>query len=106
MVTERGTDPVVSEPAYRARRPVTDRTTALRLLIRLEDASTAGYARVLGVTGTVEVRRSAVGWLVDSSVRAQRWRARVSAAASMPPLPGLTAPAAEASPGATATPPP
>jgi len=104
LVTGRGATPVVADPAYRSRRPVTDRTTALRLLVRLEDASTVGYVRVLGATSEVGVRRSAVGWLVDTSVRAQRWRARLSAAATMPPLPGLTAPTAAPSPGTPATP--
>jgi hypothetical protein len=86
--------PAAALPAYRPKRPVVARVSAIALAAALEEDCSAAYVRVLGGTDDRVLRRSAAGWLADSATRDQLWRARLGAGAlaAAPPLPGLAPP--------------
>jgi hypothetical protein len=94
LVTDQGAQPVAPPPAYRPRAPINDRPGALRLAVLLESDCAAAYIDVIGATSAAVLRRSAVGWLTDSTVRRQAWSIALGprAVAVIPPLPGLTEP--------------
>jgi hypothetical protein len=94
LIRDRNAQPVAAPPAYRPRQPLTNRSAALRLAVRLEDDCAAAYTGILGMTDTASLRRSAVGWLTDAVVRDQTWRTALGrrTLAMTPPLPGLTLP--------------
>ncbi|MDX6286836.1 MAG: hypothetical protein QOG53_2321 [Frankiales bacterium] len=94
MVRDLKAAPVVPPPAYRPRTPVTSRSSALRLAVLLEDDGAAASIGVIGATDLAATRRTAVGWLTDSTVRGQAWRTALGAAAvaATPALPGLVEP--------------
>lgn len=67
-------EPVEAEGSYELPFPVSDPESALRLAIQLEDGAATGWHFVLGATGTVQLRRSALTALTESAVQATRWR--------------------------------
>jgi hypothetical protein len=81
--------PPAAPAAYALPFPVTDRTSALKLAVELEDGTARSWHDVLGAT-TGDDRSLALSSLTDCAVRATRWRR----AASMSPLtlafPGTT----------------
>jgi hypothetical protein len=93
LIRDRHAQPVTAPPAYRPRAAVRGRTAAFRLAVQLEEDAVSAYVAVLAQTDVVAVRRAAVGWLSDATVRAQSWRTRQgpAVAAAAPPLPGLVA---------------
>jgi hypothetical protein len=104
MVSDLHAQPVVPPPAYRPRAPITGRTAALQLAVSLESDGVAAYIAIIGATTVASIRRSALGWLTDATVRGQAWSIAVGprAVARIPPLPGL----AEPTPPPTGTPSP
>jgi hypothetical protein len=103
LIRDNGGTPVAALPAYRPRTPVTDRRSALRLAVAMEEDCAAAYVGVLGTSEGQGLRRSAAAWLADAAVRDQQWRVRLGAAAlgAMPPLPGLVLPVPSPFPSAT-----
>jgi len=67
------TQPPAAPAGYQLPFPVTDRATALRLAIRVEDGVAQAWRPVLAVTRTAE-RATALAALTDAAVRATRWR--------------------------------
>jgi hypothetical protein len=65
--------PSPAEPAYETPFPVTDRPSALRLLIAAEDATARAWRGVLGEANGEE-RRLALDALVAAAVQATVWR--------------------------------
>ena len=102
MVRDLKAQPLVAPPAYRPRQPLTSRQRALELAVLLEDECVAAFIAIIGQTDVPSMRRSAVSWLVDATVRGQSWRSAIgpNALARMPALPGL----ALAAPTGTPTP--
>ncbi|MFL6240861.1 MAG: ferritin-like domain-containing protein [Actinomycetes bacterium] len=94
LLADLGGIAVPALPAYRPRRPVVDRRSAVELATAVEENCAAAYIRVLGLTDDAALRRTATSWLADASVRDALWRARLGARAlaSNPPLPGLVTP--------------
>jgi hypothetical protein len=94
LVRDQKAQPVAAPPAYRPRVPVTNRSTALRLAVRLEEDCAAAYIEILGATGVASLRRSAIGWATDAVVRDQSWRTALGprTVALTPALPGLVVP--------------
>ena len=76
------------EPAaYRLPFPVTDRPSALKLAIHVEDGVAAAWRAVLPVTQDAE-RASALTALTDAAVRATRWRRSAGVTPVTLPFPG------------------
>jgi ferritin-like protein len=67
--------------------PVTDRDSALKLAIHVEDGVAQAWRPVLPVTGAAD-RTTALAAMTDAAVRATRWRRRASADPVTRPFPG------------------
>jgi hypothetical protein len=67
------TQPQASPAGYEMPFPVTDRTTALRLAVQVEDGVAQAWRPVLTVTTEAE-RTNALAAMTDAAVRATRWR--------------------------------
>jgi Domain of unknown function (DUF4439) len=74
LVTRYGGTPVATEPEYALPFPVTDRSSALRLAVHLEEGAAAAWRYAVAATDDVEVRRTALTALSDAAVQATRWR--------------------------------
>jgi ferritin-like protein len=84
-----GTPPAPA-PAYDLPFPVEDRASALRLAIDLEEGTARAWRRaVAGTTG--DDRKAALAGLVDSAVRATRWRRTAGLDPAVVPFPGAPA---------------
>jgi len=71
--------------------PVTDRVTALKLAIHVEDGVAAAWRAVLPVTSGTD-RGTALSALTDSAVRATRWRRLAEVTPVTLPFPGRPSP--------------
>ncbi len=79
--------PSAAPPGYRLPFPVTDRASALRLAIALEEGVAATWRAALA--GTLdEDRAAAVDALSDAAVRATRWRRTAGVTPPTVPFPG------------------
>jgi len=67
--------------------PVTDRDSALKLAIQVEDGVAQAWRPVLPVTESSD-RATALAAMTDAAVRATRWRRRAGAAPLTLPFPG------------------
>jgi hypothetical protein len=74
LVARNGGTPVATEPGYALPFPVTDRGSALRLAVHLEEGAAAAWRYAVAATDDVEVRRTALTALSDAAVRATGWR--------------------------------
>jgi Domain of unknown function (DUF4439) len=83
-----GGDPVPTESSYALPFPVTDRRTALRLAVHLEEGAAAAWRYAVAATDDVRVRRTALTALTDAAVRATRWRLLVPATPATVAFPG------------------
>jgi hypothetical protein len=94
LILDRSGTPASALPAYRPKKAVVDRTSALQLAVALEEDCAAACIPVLSMTDNQSLRRSTASWLSDAAVRDELWRARLgpTSLASAPPLPGLTTP--------------
>jgi len=88
LVGRYGGDPVSTEPAYALPFPVTDRASALRLAIHLEEGAAAAWRYAVAATDDVEVRRTALTALSDAAVRATRWRLALPTSPATVAFPG------------------
>lgn len=70
--------------------PVTDRETALKLAIAIEDAVAATWRAALAVTQDAD-RAMSVDALTDAAVRATRWRRLAAVTPVTVPFPGRAA---------------
>jgi hypothetical protein len=83
-----GGNPAPTRASYRLPFPVTDRRTALRLAVHLEEGAAAAWRYVVAATNEQTLRRTAAAALTDAAVRATRWRRLVSPATPTVPFPG------------------
>lgn len=67
--------------------PVTDRASALKLAIHVEDGVAQAWREVLPVTEAAD-RADALAAMTDAAVRATRWRRRAAATPLTLPFPG------------------
>ena len=74
LVARYGGTPVATDPEYALPFPVTDRGSALRLAVHLEEGAAAAWRYAVAATDDVDVRRTALTALSDAAVRATRWR--------------------------------
>jgi Domain of unknown function (DUF4439) len=81
--------PPASQAAYTLPFPVTDRASALRLALALEEGSATAWRRALPATSGDD-RRLAVEALMDCAVRATRWRRLAGILPTTVPFPGTT----------------
>ena len=88
LVARYGGDPVSTEPEYALPFPVTDRASALRLAIHLEEGAAAAWRYAVAATDDVEVRRTALTALSDAAVRATRWRLALPTSPATVAFPG------------------
>lgn len=86
-LAEGGTTPAPAAPAYTLPFPVTDRASALRLAVEIEERTAAVWRACLpGTTGTA--RATALAALTDAAVRATRWRRTAGVTPATVPFPG------------------
>lgn len=78
--------PPAAEPAYPLPFAVSDRTSALKLALHLEERTAAVWRATLGTTRGAD-RELGVAALVDCAVRATRWRTAAKQPPTVP-LPG------------------
>lgn len=84
-----GATPAPASPAYTVPFPVTNRLSALRLAVLLEERTAAVWRSAVPATTGAD-RTAAVTALTDCAVRATRWRQRVDPAAPPTvPFPGV-----------------
>lgn len=88
LVARLGGTPVPTEPSYALPFAVTDRRTALRLAVHLEDGAAAAWRYAVASTDDRTVRRTALAALADSAVRATRWRLLLPQTPATLPFPG------------------
>lgn len=67
--------------------PVTDRASALKLAIQIEDGVAQAWRPVLGVTKDAD-RTTALSAMTDAAVRATRWRRLAEVSPVTMPFPG------------------
>ncbi len=82
-----GATPAPAAPAYTLPFPVTDRASALRLAIQLEERTGQAWRAVLPVARAAD-RKVALDALCDTAVRATRWRLAAGVAPAVVPFPG------------------
>lgn len=83
-----GGDPVPTASSYALPFPVTDRASALRLAVHLEDGAAAAWRYAVAATDDVTVRRAALTALTEAAVRATRWRLLLPATPATLAFPG------------------
>ena len=88
LVRRYGGEPVATEVAYALPFPVTDRRTALRLAVHLEEGAAAAWRYAVAATDDRVVRRAALTALTDAAVRATRWRLLLPPTPPTVPFPG------------------
>ena len=88
LITRYGGTPVATDPEYALPFPVTDRGSALRLAVHLEEGAAAAWRYAVAATDDVEVRRSALTGLSDAAVWATRWRIALPASPATVAFPG------------------
>jgi hypothetical protein len=88
-----GGDPVPTEASYALPFPVTDRRSALRLAVHLEEGAAAAWRYVVAASTDRTLRRTALGALTDAAVRATRWRRLAAVTPITVPFPGRFPPA-------------
>jgi hypothetical protein len=88
LLARYGGDPVPTEPEYQLPFPVTDRASALRLAVHLEEGAAAAWRYAVAATDDVAVRRAALAGLAEAAVRATRWRLLQPATPATVPFPG------------------
>lgn len=79
--------PPPAAPAYELPFPVTDRPSALKLAIALEEGAAHAWRQALAATSGDD-RKLAVEALMDCAVRATRWRSTAGISPSTVPFPG------------------
>ena len=89
LLRDAGVVPVAAEPAYATPQPVVDAGSALALAVVAETDVSRAWRAVLESTDDRGVRRLALDGLVDSAVRAARWRARAGLTPVVPTFPGV-----------------
>jgi hypothetical protein len=88
LVARYGGTPVATDPEYALPFPVTDRGSALRLAVHLEEGAAAAWRYAVAATDDVDVRRTALTALSDAAVRATRWRMALPTAPATVAFPG------------------
>jgi ferritin-like protein len=86
-ITAASATPPASAAAYALPFPVTDRDSALKLAVALEEGAAKAWRQTVGATSGDE-RRLAVDALMDCAVRATRWRATAGITPTTVPFPG------------------
>ncbi|MGW0433908.1 ferritin-like domain-containing protein [Micromonospora sp. NPDC003197] len=87
LLTRDGSTPPAPEPAYTLPFPVTDRASALRLAITVEERTAAAWRAALPTTTDAD-RAQALTGLTDCAVRATRFRKQAGTTPATVPFPG------------------
>lgn len=90
MLRDRGATPSPAPAAYGLQPRPRSSASALALLASLEDDVTAGWAGIVGATGSASLRRTALAAWQDAARRAAQWRLTGGVRPATRPLPGLT----------------
>jgi len=88
LITRYGGTPVATDPEYALPFPVTDRNSALRLAVHLEEGAAAAWRYAVAATDDVQVRRTALAALSDAAVQATRWRLTLPTSPATVAFPG------------------
>lgn len=90
LLASRGASPPPGAPVYALPYPVTDRATALRLALEIEERTGAVWRAALPPTSGTE-RTMALNALTDCAVRATRWRRTAGISPTTVAFPGRPA---------------
>lgn len=90
LLTEQGGTVPAAAPAYALPFPVTDEASALRLAVQVEERTAAVWRAALPTTEGAQ-RSRALDGLVDTAVRATRWRRAAGVSPATVPFPGRPA---------------
>lgn len=88
LLSGAGQNPRSAESAYPPPEPVTDRTSAIAVIVLAETDTTVAWRAVLERTDDRALRSMALTALTDAAVRATRWRLAGGQTPAAPPLPG------------------
>ncbi len=88
LLADAGETPRPAEPAYVPPKPVTDRKSAIAVLVVAESDTTVAWRAVLERTDDAAVRRTALEALTIAAVRATRWRIAAGQSPATPAFPG------------------
>ncbi|RCW39765.1 uncharacterized protein DUF4439 [Halopolyspora algeriensis] len=88
LLREAGVEPPVAQPAYSPPQPVTDRNSAIRLLITAESDCATGWRSVLETTKISRIRQHALDGLTTTATQATRWRITIGEQPAALPFPG------------------
>jgi hypothetical protein len=88
LLTDYGVRPVPAEPAYRIPIPVTDQTSAMRLVVAAESDAAAAWRSVLERCDDPGLRRMSLDGLTEAAVRGARWSEQLGTKPVVPPFPG------------------
>jgi hypothetical protein len=88
LLTDSGVRPIPAEPAYRTPAPVTDQTSAMRLVVTSESDAAAAWRSVLERCDDPGLRRVALDGLTDAAVRGSRWAEQLGDKPAVPVFPG------------------
>jgi ferritin-like protein len=86
-IADASATPPASAAAYQLPFAVTDRASALRLAVALEEGAARAWRPAIGVT-TGDERKLALEALTDCSIRATRWRQLAGVFPALVPFPG------------------
>ncbi|MEV0841168.1 ferritin-like domain-containing protein [Actinocatenispora sera] len=86
-LTKQRVTPVAAAPGYALPRPVTDRASALRLAVSLEERTAEAWGAGLPALSAAQ-RRQAIEAISDCAVRATRWRRVARITPATVPFPG------------------
>jgi hypothetical protein len=86
-LVEASATPPPAAPAYSVAYPVTDRASALRLAVDLEEGTAKAWRQATAATSGDE-RKMSLDALMDCAVRATRWRRMAGTAPATIPFPG------------------
>jgi Domain of unknown function (DUF4439) len=89
-VRKLGGDPAPTHASYALPYQVTDRSSALRLAVHLEEGSAAAWRFVVASATEVSTKRVALAALTDAAVRATKWRKVATPKAPTVAFPGQT----------------
>jgi uncharacterized protein DUF4439 len=87
-LTASSVTPQPPEAAYLPPQPVTDQASSMALLVTVESDAAIAWRSVLENTDDTDLRKTALGVLSGSAVRATRWRKAAGTNPAAPALPG------------------
>ncbi|CAM05113.1 uncharacterized protein DUF4439 [Saccharopolyspora erythraea NRRL 2338] len=88
LVRDSGQTPPAAQPAYDVGQSLSDQTSAIRVLAKVEHDCQVGWRSVLENSEDPGLRRTALNGLTTAATRATRWRLTIGERPAAPEFPG------------------